>query len=256
LGAGAHTVTYPQPVSAALITGVSRKQGIGAAVTVRLRDDGLCVVTTGWPPYDRETHPGRDEQIETDLQCDLADPVEPARLIDAAAKKAGPLTALVIAHTYDAGLGLFDTTAEVIDRHMAVNVRGSLLLVRAFAEHLSDPRRPGRIVIFTSGPPQHGSIGYAASKGALEWITYSAATELGTRGITVNAINPGPNQTGWMTAQIEQDAQRRTPLGRVGRPEDAAAVVSFLLSDDGAFITGQVITSDGGHRVAGGSWPR
>ncbi len=92
-------------------------------------------------------------------------------------------------------------TPELIDRHMAINVRGSLLLLRAFAEHLSDASRSGRIVIFTSGPPQNGAIAYAASKGALEWITFSAATELGPRGITVNAVNPGPNQTGWMTTR-------------------------------------------------------
>ena len=103
---------------------------------------------------------------------------------------------------------------------------------------------------------QNGAIAYAASKGALEWITYSAATELGPHGITVNAINPGPSQTGWMTPEIEHAAATRTPLGRAGQPQDAAGLVSFLLSEDADFINGQVITSDGGHRVAGGSWPR
>jgi 3-oxoacyl-[acyl-carrier protein] reductase len=243
-------------MSAALITGVSRRRGIAAAVAERLCRDGLSVVTAGWTPYDNENHPGIDEQTETDLQCDLGDPSEPTRLLDDGEKKAGPLSALVIAHTYDPGGGLFEMTPELIDQHMAINVRGSLLLMRAFAERVTDARRSGHIVIFTSGPPQNGAIAYAASKGALEWITYSAATELGPRGITVNAVNPGPNQTGWMTPEIEQEAARRTPLGRAGCPEDAAALVSFLLSEDAAFINGQVITSDGGHRVAGGSWPR
>jgi 3-oxoacyl-[acyl-carrier protein] reductase len=241
----------------ALITGVSRKRGIAAAVAERLRSDGLRVVTAGWSAYDTETHPGIDEQTETDLQCDLGDPSGPIQLLEAAEEKAGgSISGLVIAHTYDPGGGLFDMTPELVDRHMAINVRGSLLLMRAFAERIGDPSSAGRIVIFTSGPAQNGAIGYAASKGALEWITYSAATELGPRGITVNAVNPGPNQTGWMTPTIEEEAARRTPLGRTGRPEDAAALVSFLLSEDGAFINGQVITSDGGHRVAGGSWPR
>jgi 3-oxoacyl-[acyl-carrier protein] reductase len=241
-------------VAAALITGVSRKRGIAAAVAERLRTDGVEVVTAGWAPYDAVVHPGIDEQTETDLEFDLGEASAPAELLAAAEKKAGAVTALVVAHTCDEGGGVFDLTPDLIDRHLAVNVRGTLLLLRAFAERLGE--RPGRVVIFTSGPPQTGSISYAASKGALEWITYSAATELGPRRITVNAINPGPNQTGWMTPEVEHEAARRTPLGRAGRPEDAAALVSFLLSDDAAFINGQVITSDGGHRVAGGSWPR
>jgi 3-oxoacyl-[acyl-carrier protein] reductase len=243
-------------VEAALITGVSRRRGIAAAVAERLRDDGIEVVTTGWAPYDAVIHPGTSEQTGTDFQFDLGEASAPAELLEAAQAKAGPITALVVAHTCDEGGGIFDLTPELIDRHLSVNVRGTLLLVRAFAERLDDPPLPGRIVIFTSGPPQAGSIAYGASKGALEWITYAAATELGPRGITVNAVNPGPNQTGWMTPKIEHDAARRTPLGRAGRPEDAAALVSFLLSDDAAFINGQVITSDGGHRIAGGSWPR
>lgn len=242
-------------MAAVLITGVSRRRGIAAAAAERLRSDGLSVVTAGWSGYDAEQHPGIDEQTQTDFQCDLGDPCEPMRLVEAAEEQAGPLSALVIAHTYDPGGGLFEMTPQLIDRHMAINVRGSLLLIRAFAEHIGQSRS-GRVVIFTSGPPQTGAIAYAASKGALEWVTYSAATELGPRGITVNAINPGPNQTGWMTPTIEQEAARRAPLGRAGRPEDAAALVSFLLSEDAAFINGQVITSDGGHRVAGGSWPR
>jgi 3-oxoacyl-[acyl-carrier protein] reductase len=243
-------------VHTALITGVSRSRGIAAAVAERLRDDGVNVVTTGWSRYDTEIHSGIDEQTETDFQFDLGDASAPGELLEAAQRKAGLVTALVVAHTVDEGGGVFEVTPELINRHLAVNVRGTLQLLRAFAERLTDPPTPGRIVIFTSGPPQTGSIAYAASKGALEWITYSAAAELGPRGITVNAVNPGPNQTGWMTPEIESEAAQRTPLGRAGRPEDAASLVSFLLSDDAAFINGQVITSDGGHRVAAGSWPR
>lgn len=243
-------------MTAVLITGVSRTRGIAAAVAERLRRDGLTVVTAGWTAYDTEHHQGIDEQTHTDLQVDLGDPAAAGELITAARERVGPLSALVLAHTWDRGGGLFEMTPEIIDRHLGVNVRGSLLLMRAFAEQIEKASKPGRIVIFTSGPPQTGAIAYAASKGALEWITYSAATELGPFGITVNAVNPGPNQTGWMTPEIEAEAVERNPLRRSGQPEDAAALVSLLLSEDAGFINGQVITSDGGHRVAGGSWPR
>jgi 3-oxoacyl-[acyl-carrier protein] reductase len=240
----------------ALVTGVSRRRGIAAAVAARLRVDGFTVVTAGWTPYDTEHHSGISEQVATDLQFDLADPDSPAQLLRAAEAQAGVISALVLAHAYDAGLGLFAVTGESIDQHMAVNVRSFLLLMRAFAERLRDTGNPGRIVLFSSGPPQNGSIAYGASKGAIEWMTYSAATELGPLGINVNAINPGPNQTGWMSPEVERAAATRTPLRRAGQPEDAAALVSFLLSPDAAFVNGQLITADGGHAIAAGSWPR
>src|ERR1700680_3772576 len=131
-------------MSTALITGVSRTRGIGAAVAERLRNDGLSVVTAGWTRYDTENHQGIDEQTNTDFQCDLGEESEPMRLLDDAERKVGPLSALVIAHTYDPGGGLFEMTPELIDRHMAINVRGSLLLMRAFAERISGARRSGR----------------------------------------------------------------------------------------------------------------
>ena len=240
----------------ALVTGVSRTRGIAAAVAERLRRDGFTVVTAGWTPYDQEHLAAVAEQVPTDLQVDLGEPSGAMQLMDGAERRAGPISALVMARAHDAGGGLFEQTARSIDRHLSINIRGSLLLMRAFAERVRERGDSGRIVIFTSGPPQTGAIAYAASKGALEWITYSAATELGPLGIRVNAVNPGPNQTGWMTPQIEREAAERTPLRRSGRPGDAAALVSMLLSDDAEFINGQVITSDGGHRIAGGSWPR
>lgn len=243
-------------MAVALVTGVSRTRGIAAAVAERLRQDGFTVVTAGWTPYDREEHMGIDEQVSSDLQCDLGDAAGPRQLLEAAESRAGLVTSLVLAHTIDLGQGLFEVTPESIDRHMAVNVRAFLLLMQAFAERVRETDSRGRIVLFSSGPPQKGSIAYGASKGAIEWMTYSAAAELGPLGINVNAVNPGPNQTGWMSPEVEREAAARTPLGRAGQPQDAAALVSFLLSQDAAFINGQLITSDGGSGIAGGSWPR
>jgi 3-oxoacyl-[acyl-carrier protein] reductase len=120
-----------------------------------------------------------------------------------------------------------------------------------FARRFHGEHGTGRIVNVSSGLPLNGEIAYAASKGALEWITVSAAVELGERGITVNAIDPGPTDTGWMTPELLDAAERATPLGRAGRPEDAAELVAFLCSERGGWITGQILRSDGGF-----SWVR
>jgi 3-oxoacyl-[acyl-carrier protein] reductase len=101
-------------------------------------------------------------------------------------------------------------------------------------------------VSFTSGLPLVGELAYAASKGALEWITVSAAAELAPRGISVNAVDPGPTDTGWLSSELRERIEAEMPLGRLGRPEDSAALVAFLCSSSGGWITGQVIRCDGG----------
>jgi 3-oxoacyl-[acyl-carrier protein] reductase len=88
---------------------------------------------------------------------------------------------------------------------------------------------------------------YGASKGALDRIVRAAAVELGGQGIRVNAVNPGPVDTGWMNDEIREQIARKQPTGRLGTPADVAMLVSFLLSDDGAWTTGQLIHTDGGY---------
>jgi len=155
----------------------------------------------------------------------------------------GAVTALVVCHAHSETGGLVDTDAKQIDRHLAANVRGTLLLMQEFVRRIDGP---GHIAVFTSGPPLAGEIAYAASKGALAWSVLSAAVELGPRGITVNAIDPGPTDTGWMDDALRDDVARTTPLGGAGAPADAAALVAFLCSDAAGRITGQEIQVDGG----------
>jgi 3-oxoacyl-[acyl-carrier protein] reductase len=154
-------------------------------------------------------------------------------------------------HAHSEVGGLLDTTAEQIDRHLVVNARATLLLAAEFARRFRGEPGSGRIVNFSSGLPLTGEIAYAASKGAVEWLTVSAAVELGPRGITVNAIDPGPTDTGWLSPELRAAVEGATPLGRIGRPEDAAATVAFLCSAEAAWITGQVLRSDGGFSWVG-----
>jgi 3-oxoacyl-[acyl-carrier protein] reductase len=144
-------------------------------------------------------------------------------------------------------------SAEGIDRHFAVNARACALMMAEFARRLVVEERPwGRIINVSAdcawGSP--GEISYRASKYALESYSRSAAAELGPLGITVNVVSPGPVQTGYIAPEAEEELIGEIPLRRVGRPEDIADVILFLASEQARWITGQVITVHGGHRMA------
>jgi 3-oxoacyl-[acyl-carrier protein] reductase len=244
---------------AVLVTGVSRLGGIAAAVARSLASDGWTVAGSGYRPYD-ETEPwgaqsDAPQQLVTEgvlaawHEDDLADAAAPRRVVEAAEGAVGPLTGLVVVHTESRQGGVLDTTAADFDRHMVVNARATLLLCAEFARRFRGEHGSGRIVAFTSGA-LHGEVAYGASKAALERIVVAAAAELGPRGITVNAVDPGATDTGWISPELYERISESTPLGRVGQPEDAAAFVSFLCSPRGGWITGQIIVSDGGATIA------
>ena len=93
-----------------------------------------------------------------------------------------------------------------------------------------------------------GEIAYAITKGAIETLTYTLASEIASKGITINAVNPGPNDTGWMNRELEDQLLAQSPMGRVGRPTDTAKLIGFLASEEAEWITGQVIHSEGGFK--------
>jgi len=243
----------------ALVTGVSRTAGIAAAVCRALSRDGWDVVGSGYRPYDASMPWGSRAQDPVELaeelragggraswvEVDLAVPHAAAELFDSA-ETLGPVRALVNCAAHSTRGGLRECRPDEFDRHMAVNARAALLLSAEFARRFRDPTGSGRIVNFLSGPPLVGEIAYAASKGALEWITFSAAGELAGQGITVNAVNPGPNDTGWMDEETADSVRHWSPMGRIGTPDDVAGLVTFLCSDAARWITGQVLTCDGG----------
>ncbi|HEY2371322.1 MAG TPA: SDR family oxidoreductase [Gaiellaceae bacterium] len=230
----------------ALVTGVSRRVGIGFAIAERLRADGATVFTHGWTPHDAAQEWGADD-LEPDIEADFAEPDAPARVVAAARKKLGPLDTLVVNHARSGDGRLADLTAEHIDAFLHENVRAPLLLVKEFAQRFEGDR--GAVVLLTSGghlEPMPTEVAYAVSKGALAIAVTTLAEELSDRGIRVNVVNPGPTDTGWGLA--DADPARRMPFGRWGEPEDAARLIAWLASDDGRWVSGQVIDSEGGFR--------
>ncbi len=141
-------------------------------------------------------------------------------------------------------------SAKIIDEHYAVNVRTPMLLCAEFAKRLKDSSvEAGRIINMTSGQdlgPMTEELAYVASKGAMSAFTRSFSAEVAHLGITVNAINPGPTDTGWMTDDIKEHLRPKFLMGRIGLPQDTARLVSFLVSKEGGWITGQVLHSEGG----------
>ena len=241
---------------AALVTGAGRRIGIASGITARLADDGWNLALSYWRPYETSVYgsQGDDdaEQIADDLRRrgatvvllpgDLTDPAYPDRLVADAVAVLGPLRGLVLSHAESRDSEILDTTVESFDRHMVVNARASWQLIAAFTRQAEGG---GAIVALTSDDTPY-NLPYGASKGALDRIVIAAARELGQLGIRANAVNPGPVDTGWMDDDVRAMLRKRQPTGRLGTPEDVAKLIAFLLSDDGAWTTGQLIHTDGG----------
>ena len=257
--------TAPLAGRAALVTGVSRRAGIGFALVRRLLADGASVLASGWSPHDAEMPWGEDVDGPGALTtlaradrlayvaADLEDPSAPQALVDATVERFGAIDVLVATHARSSRSDLAAVTAEELDRCWAVNARATVLLAQALAAR-HDPSRPGgRLVLFTSGQhlgPMAGELPYSVTKGAVHQMTASLADALADGGITVNCVNPGPVDTGWAQREegLHAAVAARFPSGRWGRPEDVANLVAFLVGDEGGWLTGQVLDSEGGFR--------
>lgn len=197
-------------------------------------------------------------------EADLGDPAEVPRLFDICERELGPVDVLVNNHTYcvpetfdparvtEEGFGVRFVTAEVIDAHFAINARAYALLMAEYVQrYLARGASRGRIVnVSTDAASAHvANVSYAASKHAIESYSRSAAAELGKYGITVNVVAPGPIQTGYITPEAETEIVAGTPLGRLGRPEDVADVIVFVASEQGRWLTGQLLMVGGGWRM-------
>jgi 3-oxoacyl-[acyl-carrier protein] reductase len=245
----------------AVVTGAGRRAGIGTAICRELAARGADVFFTYWNTYDEEMPWGADnegpaallEELRgrgvqvAELEADLSLPETPARVLDAAEERLGAPAILVNNAAYSTRAGYRELDAATLDAHYAVNMRGAFLLCLEFARRFSGAS--GRIINMTSGQsrgPMPDELAYAATKGAVEAFTVTLSAEVAPGGITVNAVNPGPTDTGWMTEDLREELRPRFPFGRLGQPEDAARLVAFLASDEARWITGQIIHSEGG----------
>lgn len=246
----------------AVVTGVSRLDGIGAAICLELAKQGCDLFFSYWTAYDLEM-PWRVEANEQEtllvelkkigvkakaLELDLSQKEAPAQLFKTVVREMGSPDILVNNAAYSTSGPFIGLTADVWDRHYEVNVRGTALLCSEFAKSFQKGSG-GRIINLSSGQFQGampGEVAYAATKGAVDAMTITLAAEAAPLGITVNAINPGPTDTGWMDEGLKAHLQERFPSGRVGKPEDAAKLVQFLAGPDADWITGQIIHSEGG----------
>jgi 3-oxoacyl-[acyl-carrier protein] reductase len=243
----------------ALVTGGSR--GIGRAIVETLAAAGADVAFG----YRENAEAANDVKTRAEalgarcitLPADLASDEAPAELVEQTMAHFGRLDILVANAASWQPIPFLDTPVTVFDHTLAVNTRATFLLMQQAARKMVDGGRGGRIVVLTSRAarrPRPGTAAYSASKAAVITLAHSAAIELAEFGITVNEVAPGPNETE-MNTELRADPVLRQGLldfillKRFGQPEDVAAAVRFLVSDDASYITGCTLPVDGGGSI-------
>jgi 3-oxoacyl-[acyl-carrier protein] reductase len=244
-----------------IVTGANRPRGIGAATCRAFAAQGCAIFFTAFSP-DANSFPESPAAMDSEnlvaelrstgvpvgyMEIDLAQPDCAARVFDTAERLLGPVSILVNNAAHSAMDGFQKLDASGLDAHYAVNLRAAALLSVEFARRYSKGHG-GRIINLTSGQerePLPGELAYAATKGAVSAFTRSLAKEVAFKGIRVNAVDPGPTDTGWMSEQIKIQILSSRANGRVGLPEDAARLIVFLASEAAEQLSGEIIHARG-----------
>jgi glucose 1-dehydrogenase len=238
----------------ALVTGAAR--GIGLAIAKRLVEEGAIVTMTD--VLDAEGASAAQHLNAAYVHCDVSKPADITSSLASVVKAHGAIDILVNNAGISIAKDFLEITEEEFDKVISINLKGAFLLTqgaaRQMVKQVEAGRKPGTIVNMSSVNDTLAipSIApYTMSKGGVKQLTAVSALALAPHGIRVNAIGPGSIRTAMLTGTLQDKAAvsralSRTPLGRVGEPEEIASIAAFLASDDASYITGQVIYADGG----------
>lgn len=253
LNKGQATATKKLSGKVALVTGGSR--GIGAGIALRLAEEGASVAISYMKNKSKA-----DEVVAKLIQLDVraaafkadaSSGAESQKLVDAVVIELGRIDILINNAGVNEGQLLENISLEHYQRVFDVNVKGVIATTIAALKHIPEG---GRIINISSELSKYTVPGYSvysATKAALDTLTRVWAQELGYRKITVNGVAPGATVSDMYEAAVPDEAARqelidKTALGRIGQPDDIAAVVAFLASEDACWITGQTVFVDGG----------
>ena len=241
----------------ALITGVGRTAGIGAAICREIAKNCGDIFFTYWQPYDEETHSKNSENdpaaIAAELgqfgvrvgsaEIDLSAPDSAEKLFQVVEKELGAPAILINNACHDFEIPFVELSPEILNKHYAVNIRAVAMLCKEFVKR----GNAGHIISITSGQSL-GSMGghkipYTITKAALEMLAPQLAPELAKLNISINAVDPGPTDTGWMTEELKEQVRKESKRGKVNTPEDIGHLIVSILTEN-KYLNGEIIHAE------------